>query len=285
MRRAPSCPLYYRIYAATSSPLEMSAQPSWLWPERNLVSSLLILYLFIVSPLGDDDERVFAAVVKDTVDRSEGDGPSIKQHRRRKRSTTKCNSSITFICQFLAERKPKKMISVIPTPSKTPTSSSALSMLSTYSDSDHSDKLEVPPVIREMFTEDKSESSLKTETDKYEMCGQLGYFDGGGSSSDEGRTIEFPQESSITTPSVPLSTYVCWKCNNVGHLPKDCTVTVGIWKTQPQSKTKLSAELRTHYDQCNKIKARKGSRCAECGIHSNLASCLECGWVGSTSVC
>ncbi len=178
-----------------------------------------------------------------------------------------------YYCLFLTERKPKKMISLIPTPSKRPTSS-ALSMLSTYSDSDDSNKLEVPPVIRDMFSDDKPESSLKTETDNYEMSGQIGYFDGGGSSSDEEGTVKFPQEPSITTPSVPLSTYVCWKCNNVGHLPKDCTVTVG---TRAQSKTKLSSELRTHYDQCNKIKAKKGSRCAECGIHSNLASCLECG--------
>ena len=29
----------------------------------------------------------------------------------------------------------------------------------------------------------------------------------------------------VFSPS-PLSSYVCWKCSKVGHLPKDCTVAV-----------------------------------------------------------
>ncbi len=150
-------------------------------------------------------------------------------------------------------------------------------MLSNYSDSEDSDKLEVPSAIRDMFTEDKVEcqNCLKNKSDDYEMSDQLGYFDGGGSSSDEEFIGKAPQQPTLSAPTVPLSSYVCWKCSNVGHLPKDCTVTVG--GAARGSKTKLSSELQTHYKRCNKIKANKDSRCAVCGIHSNLASCLECG--------
>ncbi len=161
-------------------------------------------------------------------------------------------------------------------PPPAPTSSSAaLSLLNNYSDSEDSDKLEVPSIIKNMFTE-KSYNHSKTNSDEYKLNGLIGYFDGEGSSSDGECFNKSPQQPMLHTSSVPLSSYVCWKCNNVGHLPKDCTVTVR-GAASGGSRTKLSSELQAHYKRCSKIKTSKDSRCAVCGIHSNLASCLECG--------
>lgn len=147
-------------------------------------------------------------------------------------------------------------------------------MLSAYSDSDDSDKYEVPSAIMHMFSEDEPESnSSQADSQSYEPRSQLGYFDEANSSSDETQS-ETTSQTAITALNTPLSSYACWKCSNVGHLPQDCTVVAtGI----QELKVKLSSDLHAYYDQCNKIKHRKGNRCAECGIQSNLASCMECG--------
>ena len=84
-----------------------------------------------------------------------------------------------------------------------------------------------------------------------------------------------------------LSSYTCWKCNNIGHLAQDCTVTsthtasasgtggnkMGLSKPRiPQTVQQLLAT-------CREIRKKKGQRCADCGIHSNLVACLDCGCV------
>ena len=197
-----------------------------------------------------------------------------------------CEGSIhTF--SNASERRPRKNQSSPPgvasSSKKHQPASSALSMLSTYSDSEDGDKYEIPSTIVNMLPENVPEENVSSDDEI--VGGQLGYFDIGSSSgSDEGHTGSSQQKLSVSTPTgssiqeitptEPLSNYVCWKCSNVGHLPQDCTVSVIGTK---RSKVKLSSELRSHYDRCHKIKKRKGDRCAECGIHSNLASCLECG--------
>ena len=204
-----------------------------------------------------------------------------------------CEGSILF---NVLERRPRKNQSSPPgvaLPSKKhQPASSALSMLSTYSDSEDSDKYEIPSTIVNMFPENVPEENVSSDDEI--TGGQLGFFDLGSSSeSVEGHTGSSRQKVSVATPTgssvrevlvvtttEPLSNYLCWKCSNVGHLPQDCTVSVTGTKS---SKVKLSSELRSHYDQCRMIKKRKGDRCAECGIHSNLASCLECGWVWNTN--
>lgn len=195
-------------------------------------------------------------------------------------------------------------------PDKTP-SSSSLSMLSAYADSSDGDEkdetgvqsLTVPQVIREMFLGNVSypnELSKPLRTAELEEVSsegdQTGFFGSHGwESSPENKTAadvhhhspdltlsdvskcSWTNECTNNIPS--LSTYLCWKCSKVGHLPEDCTVAMSA-KTQNgarSKKIKISAELQTHYARCREIKGRKGSSCAECGIHSNLACCLECG--------
>lgn len=73
-----------------------------------------------------------------------------------------------------------------------------------------------------------------------------------------------------------LSSYTCWKCNNVGHLAKDCTVVVAGGQTTGSVGVKITKSLQALYATCREIKGKKGQWCSDCGMHSNLACCLEC---------
>ena len=74
-----------------------------------------------------------------------------------------------------------------------------------------------------------------------------------------------------------LSSYQCWKCNNVGHLAQDCTVSVGGRASREATgRQNISQPLQSLYASCRVIASKKGQRCAECGVHSNLACCLDC---------
>ena len=186
-----------------------------------------------------------------------------------------------------------------------------------YSNSSDSEKppsdsdgqtLEIPSAIREMFPEDTlylaestrehSPELLKGSDDDSGDSDNIGYFQSTGFESSPGddthtdmdinphtdltrggmvKEDEEKASSQIPTPS--LSTYLCWKCSKVGHLAQDCTVAMPVRAAsgRSQTKVKISAELQAQYARCREIRARTGVQCAECGIHSNLACCLECG--------
>ena len=86
-----------------------------------------------------------------------------------------------------------------------------------------------------------------------------------------------------------LSSYVCWKCSNVGHLAQDCTVRVGqsgagAGSGEPgatagggATRVRIPPSVQNLLATCREIKKKKNQRCADCGIHSNLVSCLDCG--------
>ena len=40
---------------------------------------------------------------------------------------------------------------------------------------------------------------------------------------------------------------------------------------------RIPGELKSLYAKCRELQKRKTDHCAECGVHSNLACCLECG--------
>lgn len=83
-----------------------------------------------------------------------------------------------------------------------------------------------------------------------------------------------------------LSTYTCWKCSNVGHLAKDCTVAVtshGQSTNSAGARPRIPRTLQALYATCREVGNRKGQRCADCGVRSNLACCLDCRWVFATS--
>ena len=72
-----------------------------------------------------------------------------------------------------------------------------------------------------------------------------------------------------------LTSYTCWKCSNVGHLPKDCTVAVSHGQVAG-SKVKVPRSLQALYATCRELRSKKEQHCADCGVHSNLACCLDC---------
>ena len=82
-----------------------------------------------------------------------------------------------------------------------------------------------------------------------------------------------------------LSSYTCWKCNNVGHLGRDCTVAGSHSLSSPSSsetkpgktRPKIPHEVQALLATCREVRLKKGQRCADCGIHTNLAACLDCG--------
>lgn len=94
-------------------------------------------------------------------------------------------------------------------------------------------------------------------------------------------------------PVNPLSSYKCWKCRRVGHLPEDCTIKsrnlvtesasdVGQFRggrsQQGNSKGSFySSVLKDYYKRCQKLRNAKDAKCSDCGLRSNLAYCFECG--------
>lgn len=178
-------------------------------------------------------------------------------------------------------------------------------MYSDTSDSENTDgqTLEIPSAIQEMFTGDSIKLAESTrERDKHSppessddgSSDNIGYFKTTGfesSPSDDNDTetdinhdftggdVSVKEFDSGQIPPPSLSTYLCWKCSKAGHLAQDCTVVVSARAPSGTSKNrvKISAELQAHYARCREIRTRTGDRCAECGIHSNLACCLECG--------
>lgn len=84
-----------------------------------------------------------------------------------------------------------------------------------------------------------------------------------------------------------LTSYTCWKCNHVGHLPQDCTVRVstGAGGQGGGVKEKVPKTLQLLYATCREIRSKKGQWCADCGVHSNLACCLDCRYVRTRHLC
>ncbi|KAJ7369853.1 hypothetical protein OS493_035929 [Desmophyllum pertusum] len=93
-----------------------------------------------------------------------------------------------------------------------------------------------------------------------------------------------------------LSSYKCWKCRRVGHLPEDCTVktntsTMGsVFDASGQSRGRHSQQknsqgsfystlLKEYYKRCQKLRESRDVKCSDCGIRSNLAFCFECGLI------
>lgn len=94
-----------------------------------------------------------------------------------------------------------------------------------------------------------------------------------------------------------LSTYKCWRCRRVGHLPQDCTVktvssTVGFARQQneflyscsdtlqkPSEGPYDSSRLKEYYKRCHMLRESKDAKCSDCGVRSNLAYCFECGLI------
>jgi len=93
-----------------------------------------------------------------------------------------------------------------------------------------------------------------------------------------------------------LSTWKCWKCRHPGHLPEDCTASIGIASAaslsnpfqyvvesgenhHSQSSTGCiySRLLRKTYKKCKKIeKTLASAKCHVCSSRANLCSCLDC---------
>ena len=163
----------------------------------------------------------------------------------------------------------------------------------------------IPTEIQGMFEENEleiSESVEKVDKDKklplnFDGGETLGFFQSADSSSSddgiESSSYTGSSHKGIMKGKLPrkwdgkkaqwvygaskLSSYTCWKCSNVGHLPQDCRISVGDGTTaRPCKEDKIPQSLQSLYATCREIKRKKGQRCAECGLHSNLAYCLDC---------
>ncbi|XP_031567061.1 uncharacterized protein LOC116302017 isoform X2 [Actinia tenebrosa] len=89
-----------------------------------------------------------------------------------------------------------------------------------------------------------------------------------------------------------LSTYKCWKCKRIGHLPEDCTVNtasssgfgsssiprkhVSIYQGEDDSGTDATL-LKDFFKRCQTLRNSRDSKCSTCGGRSNLVSCMDCG--------
>lgn len=197
--------------------------------------------------------------------------------------------------------------------------SNSLRLLANYSgssssenDSDHERQkksrsqkegpLPIPSAIHEMFEAEVgvNEKSDHCERERLFFRGNssLGFFEAEelSSSEDEVRgefsaglkqsgpgnshTLE-PRDTRRTREDseLCLTSYTCWKCSNVGHLPQDCTVRVSAGREGGGVRTKVPKAIQALYAACREIKGKKGQRCADCGVHSNLACCLDCRYV------
>lgn len=167
-------------------------------------------------------------------------------------------------------------------------------------------QLPIPSVIQDMFKERiiPPEAERKAEIASREASfwntascdSSLGYFEANNeslsSNTDDEETRSAPSAQTDQSNLVRshdhrerinqmaqgvLTSYTCWKCSNVGHLAKDCTVTVPRGQgAGGGERVKIPKALQSLYAACREIKARKGQRCADCGVHSNLACCLDC---------
>lgn len=100
----------------------------------------------------------------------------------------------------------------------------------------------------------------------------------------------------FNNPISTLSSYKCWKCSRVGHLPHDCTVQIsnslqgssintgqggeGVEDYRKQKNSKgsyYSKSLKEYFKRCQKLRESTDVKCSDCGGRSNLAYCFECG--------
>ena len=169
-------------------------------------------------------------------------------------------------------------------------------------------QLPIPSAIQDMFKErvipPKSEKNLEESTPRKTSfwntaCDDntLGYFEGDDeslspSTDDEASGSRTEDQSDLMSgrghreridqlAQGVLTSYTCWKCSNVGHLPKDCTVAVPRARAVGGAgavgeKVKIPKALQSLYAACREIRAKKGQRCADCGVCNNLACCLDC---------
>ena len=192
----------------------------------------------------------------------------------------------------------------------------SLGLLVTYSDSSsvsdgsnsdespgmakrHHNRYPIPTVVQDMFVDNTtSEEPGKEGIENFESdeSDNLGYFEPVSTSEDDDDVTYYDSNllqrekdlavakhwsekkaQWVYSPSM-LSSYTCWKCSNVGHLAQDCTVAVVRRDRNAEPKSdKITRTLQSIYATCREIKKKKEQRCTECGVHSNLACCLDCG--------
>jgi len=139
---------------------------------------------------------------------------------------------------------------------------------------------------QEQEEEEKEQEEEEEEEEKEAKSGsQLGNFSGTpGKDLIPAVTKKWSDDKAqwLFGPS-QLSSYSCWKCSNIGHLAQDCTV-VGSHSVSASSgskpgttRPKIPREVQALLATCRDIRLKKGHRCADCGIHTNLAACLDCG--------
>lgn len=216
---------------------------------------------------GDDEGKVYGALIAGG---EEGiKSPSDQRQRQRKRQRGKSR-----LKQEEKREEDTRPVKVIKSKEKEKEDTPLTSLVAYSSDSDEEEiaqsnspmKYEIPSVIRELYCDDSATTNNKSDQcntlDSDSDPETLGYFQHNESDSEP----ENLHISSETTSN--LSTYKCWKCGKPGHLSENCLV---------NKKKSISIELQKLYAQCRDIRSRKGDSCISCGVHSNLAFCLDCG--------